>query len=75
MKEIEICKKENIKGEFLTKMFKFSANYGIKEVIKSILMPKLIDILLNWFKNILNEKLLPQLLDKFDEKFENLGHI
>ena len=56
-------------------MFKFSANYGIKEVIKSILMPKLIDILLNWFKNILNEKLLPPLLDKFDEKFENLGHI
>ena len=73
MKEIEICKKENIKGEFLNKMFKFSANYGIKEVIKSILMPKLIDILLNWFKNILNEKLLPPLLDKFDEKFENLG--
>ena len=36
-------------------------------------MPKLIDILLNQFKNILNEKLLPPLLDKFDEIFENLG--
>ncbi len=73
MKEIEICKNENIKGQFLNKMFKFSIDYGIKEVIKSIIMPKLIEILLNWFKNILNEKLLPPLLDKFDENFETIG--
>ena len=33
-------------------------------------MPQLIDILLNWFKNILNEKLLPPLLDKFDENLK-----
>ena len=72
MKEIEICKNENIKGQFLNKMFKFTIDYGIKEVIKSIIMPKLIDILLNWFKNILNEKLLPPLLNKFDENFETL---
>ena len=52
---------------------KFSLEFGIKEGAKSVIVPKLITVLSNWFKSILKEKLLPKLLDRFDEYFEIFG--
>ena len=68
-KSIINCNFEN----FMKKTCKFGIEYGFVESVKSIVIPKLIDILLNWFKKILKEKLLPQLLNRFDECFEKLG--
>jgi hypothetical protein len=58
---------------FLNGLCKYSVQFGIKIGIREVIIPKFIDNLSDWFKKILNEKLLPLLLNAFDQYFENLG--
>lgn len=52
---------------------KFSLEFGIKEGAKSVIVPKLITVLSDWFKSVLKDKLLPKLMNRFDEYFEIFG--
>ena len=58
---------------FLNGLCKYSVQFGIKTGIREVIIPKFIDNLSDWFKKILKEKLLPLLLNAFDQYFENLG--
>ena len=58
---------------FLNGLCKYSIQFGIKTGIREVIIPKFIDNLSDWFKKILKEKLLPLLLNAFDQYFENLG--
>ena len=58
---------------FLSGICKYSVQFGIKTGIREVIIPKFIDNLSDWFKKILNEKLLPLLLSAFDQYFERLG--
>ena len=58
---------------FLNGLSKYSVQFGIKIGIREVIIPKFIDNLSDWFKKILNEKLLPLLLSAFDQYFERLG--
>ena len=58
---------------FLNGLSKYSVQFGIKIGIREVIIPKFIDNLSDWFKKILNEKLLPLLLNAFDQYFKNLG--
>ena len=71
--KIESLMKENKIEVFCKEVCKFGIEYGTKEGINSLVVPKIIEILGNWFKDILKERLLPKLLDRFDKSFEKLG--
>ena len=66
-------RKEKGTNKFMNGICKFTLQYGFKEGFKIVIIPKFIDAVSDWFKNILNEKLLPLLLNKFDIYFEKLG--
>ena len=52
---------------------KFGVEYGIKEGTKSVIVPKLINVISDWFKSILKNKLLPKFMARFDEFFLVFG--
>ena len=57
----------------MTGLCKYTLQFGVKEGFKIIIIPRFIDALSDWFKNILNTKLLPLLLERFNQCFELLG--
>ena len=58
---------------FFKKAKQFCIKFGTKETINNILIPKLINILSDFFKDKLKTKLLPELLSRFDDNFEKFG--
>ena len=58
---------------FFKETKKFFLQFGTKEGINNILIPKLINILSDYFKDKLKTKLLPKLLSRFDDNFERFG--
>jgi len=58
---------------FFKKAKQFCIKFGTKETINNILIPKLINILSDFFKDKLKTKLLPELLSRFDDNFERFG--
>ena len=83
--EIKKMKKKEIRDKFLglineknSKKFlkatsKFCIKYGTQAGINNIIIPKLINILSDFFKEKLKSKLIPKMLERFDEYFEIFG--
>ena len=72
-KDILTLRKEKEISKVINGLCKFSVEFGVSISVKEVIIPKLIDALLDWFKNILNEKLFPLLLNRFDKYFEKIG--
>jgi len=45
----------------------------MKKGTKLVIVPKIMNVIGDWFKNKLKEKLLPQLMDRYDEYFDIFG--
>ena len=58
---------------FFKESCQFGLELGIKELERSVIIPKIITVLSNWFKEILKNKLLPELMERFDEFLKYLG--
>ena len=58
---------------FAKETIKISIELGIKKGAELIIIPKLVNILNDWFKTLLKEKLLPKLMEKFDDHLEKFG--
>ena len=71
-KSITIVNEKNYK-EFFKETSKFCLKFGKQAGINNIFIPKLMEILSDFFKKKLKEKLLPGLFERFDDYFEMFG--
>ena len=60
-------------NDFAKKSINFAIEFGVKTSTELIFIPKLVNVLNEWFKNLLKEKLLPKLMERFDDHLEKFG--
>ena len=66
-----ICEKN--KKEFFKETSEFFVKFGTQAGFNNVIIPKIIDLLSDFVKKKIKENLLPMILDRLDEHFEQFG--